>query len=239
VLAHVAFSPGEIAGDGLRSETAVVIDVMRAATTVVTAIANGASRIVPALTVEEARARADSFPSGEVLLGGEREGEPPQGFHLGNSPREYASDRVSGKVIVFTTTNGTRAMAAAAPAASAAVCAFVNVGAVARWVLSQERDLTVICAGEKGRFSLEDAVCAGMLLARLVSSGAALACTDAALAARILYGHYSDRLDRLGEDSAWARKLERAGHAEDLAACLRVGVLDQVPVLRDGAVVGR
>lgn len=239
MLAHVAFAPGEIAAAGLRSQAAVVIDVMRATTTVVTAVANGVKRIVPALTPEEARVLARRFSLHEVLLGGERGGEPLPGFHLGISPREYSRDRVGDKVVVFTTTNGTRAMVAAASAASSAVCAFINVDAVGRWAQAQGRDLTVICSGEHGGFSLEDAVCAGMLLDRLALSGASLTCTDSAFAARILSAHYRDRLDRLQEDSAWARRLERAGRAEDLRACLQVGILDLVPVFLDGAIIGK
>ena len=167
---------------------------------------------------------------------GERGGEPISGFDLGNSPLAYTRDRVKGKVVVLTTTNGTRAMLAALPAASAAVCAFVNVPEVARWVLAQGRDLTIICAGESGELSLEDSVCAGMLLDRLAETGEPIEESDAARAARILSASYHGRLDCLLGDSAWARRLASAGRADDLVACLRVGTLPEVPLITDGAI---
>lgn len=233
---HVAFTPREVSEDCLRSRSAAVIDVIRAATTVVTAIANGARLIVPVLTPDEARARAQRFASGEVLMGGERGGEPISGFDLGNSPLEYTPGRVAGKVVVFTTTNGTQALLAASRAHAAVVCALVNVPAVARWAAAQGRDLAVICAGQSGELSLEDSVCAGMLLDRIAESGVPIEASDAARAARVLSAHYRDRLDRLLADSEWARRLAQTGRADDLAACLRVGTLRDLPLLRDGAI---
>lgn len=233
VRVDVAFTPAAISSDSLQSRAVAVIDVFRAATTVITAIANGARSIVPVLTPDEARTRAGGFPSSDVLIGGERHGEPISGFDLGNSPLEYTPARVGGKVVVLTTTNGTRALATAS---RAAVCAFVNVGEVARWALTQGRDLTVICAGESGNLSLEDSVCAGMLLDRIAETGTAIVESDAARAARILSAYYRDRLDSLLRDSAWARRLAGAGRAADLAACLRVGILSHVPLLQDGAI---
>jgi len=236
VRVHVAFTPAEVSGDRLQSCAVAVIDVFRAATTVATAIANGARLIIPVLTLEEARDRAARFATGEVLIGGERGGEPISGFDLDNSPLAYTPQRVMGKVVVFTTSNGTRALVAASRASAGAVCAFVNVGEVARWALAQGRDFAVICAGRSGDLSLEDTVCAGMLLDRIAELGAPLDESDAARAARILSASYRGRLERLSDDSTWARHLARTGRAADLAACLQVGTLSVVPVMRDGTI---
>src|SRR5919201_7009620 len=80
--------PGRLAGG-----VAVVVDVLRATTTIVHALAAGCVAVRPCATVEEARALADRLPAGKVLLGGERQGLPLQGFDLGNSPREYTPGR--------------------------------------------------------------------------------------------------------------------------------------------------
>jgi len=236
VRVHVAFTPAEVSGDRLQSCAVAVIDVFRAATTVATAIANGARLIIPVLTLEEARDRAARFATGEVLIGGERGGEPISGFDLDNSPLAYTPQRVMGKVVVFTTSNGTRALVAASRASAGAVCAFVNVGEVARWALAQDRDFAAICSGRSGDLSLEDTVCAGMLLDRIAELGAPLDESDAARAARILSASYRGRLERLSDDSTWARHLARTGRAADLAACLQVGTLSVVPVMRDGTI---
>lgn len=229
-------TPADVSADSLRGQSAVVIDVFRASTTIVTALANGTRMLIPVLTPEEARARAKDFPRDTVLLGGERGGEPIAGFDLGNSPIEYTPERVRDKVIIFTTTNGTRALAVAAPARVTAVGGLVNVEAVARWAAAQGRDLTVVCSGETESLSLEDTVCAGLLLEALVDTGSRLESTDAARACRIVAAHYRPQLGRLLGDSAWARELVRLGRREDLSACLALSVYPDVPLLEHGVV---
>lgn len=234
--AHVALTPTDLSAHDLRGRTAVVIDVFRASTTVVTALANGCRMLIPVLTPEEARARAKSFPPGEVLLGGERRGEPIAGFDLGNSPLHYTPERVREKVVIFTTTNGTRALVAASPAAATAVCGLVNVEAVAAWAQARGHDLTVVCSGETGALSLEDTVAAGLLLDALAGQAAPLEMTDAARACRVVAAHYGHRLDDLLAHSSWARQLIARGYRDDLRACLALSIYADVPVLEDGVV---
>ena len=118
------------------------------------------------------------------------------------------------------------------------VAALTNVAAAARWSVARGTDLTLLCAGERGGFCLEDAVCAGLVVEAIASDGAGeLRFTDAAIAARRLAGAYAGRLERLIEDAAWARHLRKAGRAADFAACLALSTADQVPVLTGGAIV--
>jgi 2-phosphosulfolactate phosphatase len=203
----------------------------------VAACAAGCRQIIPVHSTAEALERARQFPAGQALVAGERDGEPIPGFDLGNSPLEYTADRVGGRTIIITTTNGTAAMLAAARASTAAVAAMTNVTAAARWALAQDRDFTVLCSGEKGGFSLEDAVCAGLLVERLIESGADVDPSDAALAACRLGEHYGPRLERLMHDARWARKLTRIGREADLEACLALSTVDQVPLIEQGIVV--
>ena len=234
---HVALTPKEFAGAALGGRAALVVDVLRATTTVVAACAAGCRQVIPVADAAAALERAREFPAGEALVAGERGGEPIPGFDLGNSPLECTPERVRGRTVIMTTTNGTTAMLAAAAAAAAAVAAITNVAAAARWALGQGRDLTVLCSGATGGFSLEDAVCAGLLVERLVQAGAALDASDAAVAACRLGEHYRPRLDRLLEDSTWARKLARAGRLADLDACLALATIEEVPVFKGGAIV--
>jgi 2-phosphosulfolactate phosphatase len=235
---HVALGPAEFGAAGLDGRAALVIDVLRATTSVVTACAAGCRSVIPVPDEAAARRVAGRFPAGACLLAGERGGDPIPGFDLGNSPLEFTRDRVEGRVIVFTTTNGTGAMLAAAPAAAIAVAALTNAAAAARWSLARGTDLTVLCAGERGAFCLEDAVCAGFVMEALAADGARdLRLTDAAVAARRLAGVYAGRLERLVEDAAWARHLHKAGRAADFAACLALSTTDQVPTLSGGAIV--
>jgi 2-phosphosulfolactate phosphatase len=231
----VAFTLEEVRGIPLTGVTAIVLDVVRASTTIVAALAGGARAVVPVGTPEVARAFRATSDGGPVLIGGERGGAPPPGFDHGNSPAEYTPDRVRGRTVVFTTTNGTRALLAVAGARRIAVAGFVNATSVVRWALADPGDMLLVCAGERGRFCLEDAVGAGLLVARLAAAGHTL--TDAARAARILWERYRHDLEAMLTDAAWAQALVGQGRGADLPLCVALDVYDAVPVLCDGVLV--
>jgi 2-phosphosulfolactate phosphatase len=231
----VALTLQEARGIPLAGVTAIVLDVVRASTTIIAALAGGARAVLPVATPEEARALGRQGEAGPVLVGGERGGAPPTGFDHGNSPAEYTPDRVRGRTVVFTTTNGTRALLAVAGARRIAVGGFVTAAAVARWAAAEPGDVVLVCAGEKGRFCLEDAVCAGLLVSRLASANRPL--TDAARAARALWERYGSDLHAMLADATWAQALVKQGRGADLPLCVAVDVHGVVPVLRDGALV--
>ena len=157
--------PEELAGG-----TVVVIDVLRASTTIAYALDAGAKQIIPCLEVADARAVAEQFPADEIILGGEREGLPIEGFQLGNSPEEYTPERVGGKTVIFTTTNGTRAMNHARQADEVLIAAFVNASAVVRRLFDRER-VHILCAGTDGKIGQDDVLMAGLLVERLEREG--------------------------------------------------------------------
>jgi len=235
----VALTLEELSRISLPEVTAVMIDALRASTTIVTALANGAQMVVPVATPEEAAARARDWPGGDTLLGGEREGAPPPGFECGNSPAEYTPDRVAGRRLIFTTTNGTRALLALARAQQVAVAAFVNAAAVVRWLASAPGGALFVCAGEAGRFCLEDAICAGLLVERLQAVWPGAALSDAARAAALLYGRYRRDLGAMLAEATWARLLTAQGRGGDLPLCIALDIFDVVPVARDGQLVRR
>jgi len=233
---HVALMPGEFPGLSLDGHVALVVDVFRATSMVVAAFNAGCARVIPVADAAAARAKAASMAPEPVLLAGERGGDPIPGFDLGNSPLDCTPERVGGRTLVLTTTNGTNAMLKAAEAEAAAVAALTNVGAAARWAAARGRDVTVLCAGEQGRLSLEDSVCGGILVARLLEADPAAHLSDAAQAARCLGLAYRSDPDRLKRDAAWARQLHRQGRAADLDACVRIDAVTLVPEIADGSV---
>ena len=115
-------------------------------------------------------ALAERFPADEIMLGGEREGVPIEGFQLGNSPEEYSPDRVAGKTVIFTTTNGTRAMDHARQADEVLVAAFVDASAIVARLLDREK-ISILCAGTDGHISEDDVLLAGMLVDRIQRQG--------------------------------------------------------------------
>ena len=234
---HVALSPAEFPDAPLSGRTALAIDVLRATSAAVAACEAGCRRLVAVADAEAAEAFA-AADGADTVRAGERGGEPLAGFDLGNSPTEFTAASVGRRTVVLTTTNGTAAMLAASRAAAAGLAALTNVSAAARWALTEGRDVSILCAGDSGALSLEDVVCAGLLVARLSGSGVATL-SEGAATALALGRYYGGRLDRLAEASPWARRLARQGRGADVAACLRADVSDVVPVFAVGGFVPR
>ena len=230
----VALLPSEMERIQADGHLAVVIDVLRASTTIVVALAHGASRVIPLATVEAARARQAEEP--ELLLCGERDAHPLPGFDLGNSPWEYTEARVKGKSLILTTTNGTRALEAAeqAGASTIIVAAMTNRQAVVEFCVNSTEPLLLVCAGCQGRFSLEDALCAGTLIAGL---GEDMYLTDAARVCLTLYEHWGlGQLASLVADSEHGQRLKSKGYSQDITLALDVDGWPVVPIYRDGEI---
>lgn len=157
--------PHELAG-----AVVVVIDVLRATTTMIYALAAGASEIRPCVTVEQARELAAGYAPGTALLGGERQGVRIEGFDLGNSPAEYSAAIVRGKTILFTTTNGTRALDHARQARCIVAAGFVNAQAVVDRLQKTTDEVHLLCAGTDRRPTREDVLLAGLVVSRLLEN---------------------------------------------------------------------
>jgi 2-phosphosulfolactate phosphatase len=207
-----------------RRWTGVAIDVLRATSTLTVALQNGACRVVPAATPAEAFARREREP--DALICGEREGRKVVGFDLGNSPFEYDRATVAGRVLVFASTNGSPALRAAARARRIVAGAFVNAEAAAAAVAADE-EVVVVCAGKLGGFALEDAACAGRLVARLAARGARPAGAAAALALA-LAPRDAAATRALVQGSAHGRYLRSLGpdYARDVEFCAGLDTLD-------------
>ena len=164
-LLPVLFEPHDVRGG-----IAVIIDVLRASTTIVHALANGALSVIPCGEVDEACGIAAKHPTGTALLGGEREGVLIDGFQLDNNPFAYSADVVRDKTIVFTTSNGTRALLRAAAASRVLIGAFVNLQAVVNVLAADSRPVHLVCAGTKGKITVEDCLCAGAIVDGLLAA---------------------------------------------------------------------
>jgi len=160
---------------------AVVVDVLRASTTISSALANGAVCVVPVLSVDEARAAAVRPGMKGAVLGGERGGVRIEGFDLGNSPAEYTTERVNGRRIIFTTTNGTAALLHSGRASRILVGSFSNLGAVCAAVADDPRPVHIVCAGTRDEVSLDDCFVAGAMVERLMTAGRRPVSDDSAL----------------------------------------------------------
>jgi 2-phosphosulfolactate phosphatase len=225
----------------LEGHVCIVIDVLRASSSIVAMLTAGAEAIWVAPTTDGARVLAQRY---EALLCGEEDAFKPEDFAHGNSAAELARLDLRGRVVAFSTTNGTPALAASARAALAVVAGLVNVTAVARYVAARaaalDGHITVLCAGRRGAryVSLEDTYCAGVLVERLLAASD-LVPEDAALVARQVARAYTQAhpadpvaAARAVFADAWnGRRLVQIGMAEDVAFCAQVDWSTVVPVL--------
>ena len=234
---HAVAHAAQLDGLDLAPWTVVVIDAIRASSTIAQAIANGCRRIIPVASVDEALRRKTREGDTDVILCGEREGLKIDGFDLGNSPREFTAAAVRGKTIVFTTTNGTRAMVASRGAREITIGAWLNMDALVKHLVKGQADVLIVPVGRDEVPVLDDVVCAGMYVDRLVAAGAAGLNSDAHLA-RMAYGGYRDRLLSAAMDSASGKNLVRIGMKDDLPYVVQVGILDVVPRVVDGVIPG-
>lgn len=209
---HVAFTPA----GAVSAPLGVVVDVLRATSTIAQALASGYRRVLCCAEIEEARALRESL--GEGLLGGERSAVRIPGFDAGASPREFLEPR--GETLILSTTNGARAILAAAACCDEVLLAsLLNLDAVAAAAQERAGDVAILCAGFQGAFALDDAYCAGRIVQLLEGER-----SDAALAAELVARSFPSASEGLN-----ARTYGPPGLEEDIAWCARESVLDVVP----------
>ena len=233
----IQFVPSTPHPDLLSDHVVVVIDVLRATSVIVHAMAQRASEIIPVTTIEDALQLAKVFPRSSILLGGERENKKVPGFDLGNSPREYVLERVRGKKLILTTTNGTKAFHLVSSGEEILVGSFFNIGAVAERCIELGRNLFIFSSGDKGNFSLEDTLCGGMLIDLITQKEKEkIILTDASYSAQIIYQRFKDNLVEAFHLSRHGKELIRLGFEEDLIYCAQIDVTSLVPIYRDGVI---
>lgn len=237
---HVFFTPAEIINISRKEhadDVYIAVDVIRATTTLSVMFDRGASRVFAAENVEQARETARLFPA--RLLCGERNARPLPDFDYGNSPVEFSRLDLTGRELILTTTNGTRAFYACPEEATRLAGSFYNAQAVTihALTLAQERggNIAIVCAGELGYFAIEDAACAGYLVLELQrqhagnSQGRPLNLWGSAQAAVSIY-------EKLGPQhgvAQWhaAQEVIQAGLYDDPAFCVQMSVSTSVPMV--------
>lgn len=228
IAVHLA--PALIRPEKLAGGVAVVIDVLRATTTIIHALAAGCSCVRPCVEVEEARQLAGSLPAGKVILGGERDGKPLEGFDLGNSPGNYTCAICRGRTLVLTTTNGTRALLHAALAQRVLLAGFVNFSAVCEQLHAEKRPIHVLCAGQAGAVALEDTLLAGAIVNCLHDRVGRM--NDGARLAWDCFEHHGKVLEGALAVGEGGVGLTALGYDDDIHAAARVDVFALVPELR-------
>jgi 2-phosphosulfolactate phosphatase len=222
---EVCLSPALLQLYDFRQSIVVVIDIFRATSSICYGIENGAEAIIPVATVEA----CESYRSSGFLLAAERNGEVVEGFDFGNSPFSYGKDKVNGKTIVLTTTNGTHAINLARGAEKIVTGSFLNLSVLTGWLKTQPEDVLLLCSGWKDKVNLEDTLFAGSVVNRLADEG--YRTDDSAIAAQDMYRMAENDLNCYVKKSSHSERLKKLGIEEDITFCLSVDIASSIPIL--------
>ena len=228
----------------LKNKTVVVIDALRATSTISTALAHGAKEIIPTESIATAVRVAKG--STNSLLCGERNGKIVEGFDLGNSPLEYKEEIVKDKMIALSTTNGSLTLSKCKHSKNCIIASFLNLNKVVEFLKTLNEDFIIICSGKLSQFCLEDTVCAGLLIRRMIndSKDTEYILNDSELVALNLAelycienGEVSDsKIEKMFEISEHGKFLIEKGMKDDLTACSKVDSIPNLPLCRAGII---
>jgi len=224
---HVCLSPGLIPLYRVEDYTVVIIDIFRATSSICYGIENGAEAIIPVSQVEECAAYREKGLN--YLLAAERDGKVVEGFDFGNSPFSYTTEKVAGKTVVLTTTNGTHALHLSRNAKQIVIGSFLNLTALCNWLKTQDENILLVCAGWKNNFNLEDTLFAGAVVEQLKQLDFKL--DDGAIAANDLFQIGKEDINQYLKKTSHSERLKQLGIEKDIEFCLQVDLTAAIPVL--------
>ncbi|MBU8932533.1 MAG: 2-phosphosulfolactate phosphatase [candidate division Zixibacteria bacterium] len=222
------------------NKSVVVIDVLRSSTSTCAALMAGARGVIPTAGPGEAAEMWTRIGADMAVLAGERNNQRIENFQLGNSPSEFTTEAVGGKYVVMTTTNGTAIFGKAQKAALVLCGGIVNVSSVAAHIAHEKRDLLIVCAGNDGGFSIEDTLCAGMLIHILSANHKTkVQLNDAGSLALLLCRTNQSALDKTVSHGEHGRRLTSDGFGKDVAIATATDSMPVLPILVDGRLVAQ
>ncbi|MGL5701777.1 MAG: 2-phosphosulfolactate phosphatase [Cetobacterium sp.] len=225
-------SAKDVINKDLKGKNIVVIDVLRATSVMVTAFKNGAQSIFPFENIDDTKQAY--YLNNNGLLAGERKGLKIEGFHFGNSPLDFTPEKIDGKNIFMTTSNGTRAIKNAKGYDNLYIASYLNLSAIADILLKDGKDSVILCAGTDDEFSLDDALCAGMIVNK-ISEQIKIQTNDATLSLQIL-ANLSKNIKTTLENSKHYSYLKSIGYENDLEYCIQKDICNVVPFYKNGVI---
>ena len=224
---EVCLSPETLNLYGVENKIVVVVDILRATSCMTTAFAHGVKGIIPVSSLAEC---AEYKKKGYVAAA-ERDGKKEEGFDMGNSPYSYMDESLAGKTIAMTTTNGTIAIKKCAQASEIIIGSFLNKTAIINYLVQQNQNALILCAGWKGKMNIEDTIFAGALMEGL--KGSFQADNDSALAALTLYNASKSNLFKfITANSSHYKRLKNLNLDKDIRFCLQTDLYPIIPVMK-------
>jgi 2-phosphosulfolactate phosphatase len=213
--------------------TVVIIDVLRATTTMATALYNGARYIVPVDSVAKCIELGRQI---NCITAGERDGKIAEGLRYGNSPFEYSREFISGKILVLTTTNGTRLlhMALDKGAREIVTGSFANLNAVTEYLINQKNNVILACAAWKDKINIEDSLFVGAVIEK-VKDNFNIECDASHIAANLYSRATGNLFEFMKENNAsHFNRLTSYGLEKDIRYCLESNTANVLPIYEDG-----
>jgi len=224
---EVCFTPNLYPLHKEGADIVVVIDVLRATSAICAAFDNGIKKVIPVSTVEAA---IEYKRKKDYIVAAERKGQIVDGFKFGNSPYSYMNESIKGKTLVLTTTNGTKAFHTAKDAKHLIIGSLINLDAVCDYLLKEYKNVMILASGWQNKFCLEDTICAGAIVEKLLSTGKFISEDDSSIAAKYLFLSARDNIFGYLKASSHRRRLRALNLNEDIKYCLTPNQTDVVPV---------
>jgi len=225
---EVIVSPALLPFYNVKNKTVVVIDILRATSSICVAFKIGVEKILTLASVEECKL----FKEFDFIIAAEKDAIKVDGFDLGNSPFEFENPLLAGKSIALATTNGTKAIKYASEngASQIVIGAFLNIDILCKWLLEQNNDVILLCAGWKNKFNLEDTLFAGAVVNKIGTSFN-IDC-DSALASKLLFENNINNLENIVRESSHAKRFKlQNNQTDDVKYCLQQNTAPVIPIL--------
>ena len=230
---ETCFSPALFEADCHTDSIVVIIDVLRASSAICTAFANGATSIIPVSAIEEAKI----YKSKGYLVAAERDGFILDFADFGNSPFNFTKEKVQGKTIVYSTTNGTSLINLTRASYMIVIGSFLNIGALTKWLIKQNHNVLLVCAGWKNRFNIEDTVCAGAIAEILMVGNVFRTVCDSTIASIDLWKLASPDLPGYIDKAAQRSRLRDKNLDDCIEFCLTPDFTDKIPLMKNGVLI--
>ena len=230
---RTCFSPAMFKADEYVNSIVVVIDILRSTSSICAAFANGTVAIIPVAEISKAK----EYKAKGYLVAAERDGFVLDFADFGNSPFNFTKEKVEGKTIVYSTTNGTGIIDSASSSYMTVVGSFLNISALTRWLIKRDRDILLYCAGYKNMFNIEDTIFAGALAEKLMERKKYSNICDSTIAALDLWSLARSDLRGYIEKTEQRTRLRDKKMDDCIDFCLTPDITDKIPVMKNGILV--